>query len=660
MSPRPSSHAWRLAAVIAAVAATACTDPTIDVVFDYRGRTDLAGEVTRVELAVYTLADVDPATVCDDIALGRYRADALDAALETVTRGARARGGAFPPLRLDDVPRLADKQVVVTGYDAGNQIIAGGCAAVGAIEADLEVAIPIAPAILTQVLPSAALLPSLRLGADPPTTIQPIKIFARERLSPDRVMVGVRGLDAYLRVAPRGGADQDCEYLLGPTITPPGAAPDGDLPPDAELFTLVPPAPAPPPPRDLAGVCLPPAGPVEVLIRAPWSEQVHRIPAFVPTISRGATFEPLPSALDPDWVILPIDNGLRAVGLVRPLGGPSHVEIFLGTRGDPPMVRRTGQVAATGVEALGQLAGKVVTRDASGWMVLDLDGGPPRWRQVTPSPGRPATTIVSARRCGGQPAGLLVEDGSSTVVGFALSADETAIEVAQPDSPVDRLARLLNALPGPAPRLLATSCLRVGDAGEDLVLAYEQLNPDGRRVLYLAVAGPKASPLALPVATPFVGPISPLPVVGASPESPDKSLVGAVATPSGYRALSYRLRRDPELRLVPDGVVDHPLPGRPSALVALYMNDDDLADTIAIATFDGQVTLSATIGSDDPDRLLTAMTAVLGEAVAPRLTSVRLFSDDRDDPMMLTRFGVLVSSQQAQPPTTKPMPMPMQ
>jgi outer membrane receptor for monomeric catechols len=89
------------------------------------------------------------------------------------------------------------------------------------------------------------------------------------------------------------------------------------------------------------------------------------------------------------------------------------------------------------------------------------------------------------------------------------------------------------------------------------------------------------------------------------------------------------------------------------------MNDDDHADTIAIATFDGQVTLSATIGSDDPDRLLSAMTALLGEAVAPRLASVRLFidnnRDNRDDPIMLTRFGVAVSSQQADLPMP-PMP----
>lgn len=664
---RPVTQAAVTAAIAAAIAASGCTDPTLAVVFDYGERTDLAAEVTRVEVAVYTLGDVNQETVCRDIALGRYRTEALDAALETVTRGSRPRGGAFPPLRLDDVPRLADKQIVVTGYDARNQIIAGGCAAVGAIEDDVEIAIPIAPAIITQVLPSPALLPSLRLGPNAPAPVQPLKIFARERVSPDNLMVEVPGLDAYLRVAPGQGADEECEYLLGPRVTPPGADPGDGLAPDATLFTLVPPAPAPRPPAELAGSCLDPAGPVEVLIRAPWSEQVHRIPAFVPTVSVNAAFSE-PSVRDPDWVVVPTSNGFRAVGLVRPIVGPARVEAFVGSRGDPPSVRRTDQVAADGIEALGQLAGRVITRDATGWLVLDLDSSPPRWRRGTPAPGRPATTIVNARRCGEYPGGLLVDDGSGTVAGFTLSDDGTEIAAADPNSSsVGRLARLINERPGLEPKLLATACLSVDDNDnnndddndDDLVLAFEQVTPDGRRVLYLALAGPQDTALMQPVATPFVGPISPLPLAGASPESTDRALVGAVSTPSGYRALSYRLRRDPELRLVPDGAVDHPLPGRPSALVALYMNDDDHADTIAIATFDGQVTLSATIGSDDPDRLLSAMTALLGEAVAPRLASVRLFidnnRDNRDDPIMLTRFGVAVSSQQADLPMP-PMP----
>lgn len=634
---------------LAAVAATACADPTIDVVFDYGGRDDLADQITRIELAVYTLRDADPARICNDIALGRYRADALDAALESVTRGSRPADGQFQPLRLDDVPRLTDKQFVATGYDTRNQIIAGGCAAVGAIESDVEIAIPIAPAILTQVIPSSALLPSLRLGPMAPAPVQPLKIFARERLSPDNLMVEVPGLDAYLRVAPRGGADQECEYLLGAPITSPGAAPGFGLAPDPELFTMVPPAPAPPPPAELAGSCLPPAGPVEVLIRAPWSEQVHRIPAFVPTVSVSAAFSEL-SVRDPDWVVLPTSNGFRAVGLVRPLVGPARVEAFVGSRGDPPSVRRTGQLAADGIEALGQLNGMVYTRDATGWLVLDTSGGLPRWELVTPAPGLPATTILSARKCGGRAAGLLVDDGSTPIAAFVAAADARGIASALPESSVGRLARVVNAVPGPKPRLLATACLPVGDDSDDLVLAFEQQSPEGLPILYLAVAGPAGTPLAPPLTTPFVGPISPLPVADASLEVADKSLVGAVATPSGYRALSYRLRREPELRLVPDGVVDHPLPGRPSALVALYMNDDDIADTIAIATFDGKVALSATLGSDTPDRLLSAMTTLVGEAVAPRLTSVQLFSDGRDDPIMMTRFGVLVSSQQAQEP----------
>jgi hypothetical protein len=132
-----------LALMLAAVAAVAaCSDPTLSVTIDlpaaYRSM------VTSISLADYERAGL----TCDAIAYGDESAQALEGALTTqveVSPGASAG--------LTGISRLDHKVLVARGRDAAGDLVVAGCRDLDALDGDVAIDLPTAPAAIVTVDP---------------------------------------------------------------------------------------------------------------------------------------------------------------------------------------------------------------------------------------------------------------------------------------------------------------------------------------------------------------------------------------------------------------------------------------------------------------------------------------------------------------------------
>ena len=574
-----------LAAVIAAVAATACTDPTIDVVFDYDERTDLRQAITRFELAVYQLSPSGAGAICDQIAFGLLANDLLDPALRSVVRAARPAEGEFGRLRLDDVPRLGPKQFVFTGYDARNQIFGGGCAEVGDLDQDTTVTLPIEPTLIMRNVTREPMVETLTL----PTTaeVEP-ELIAFERYSgaPPTTPGSFR---TTLR-------DDEHEASFG-SITPaddPALAADG-----LHVVSGLDVAPT------LGNQ--PPVGPVELTVYGRWADQSVRIAAVVqPWQIGGFALGAEPNLLAPSWTAFETIVGMGtdsdrvvamaalyastttapAVHVFRQVAGQVVMEplgaLPLDARALAAWKRREAEVA------------QLVTLTDTGWVRINLD--PLEVQAVSASSDGPAEQLVAFKPC-------LDGPGEESTIGLIAIARGRAIGVQGPGGLVNaavtsvaaRVQALLDA--GGRVTLLGTSCGKLTpNAQSQTPLLAVRVEDVGRDETYFIAPG-------LPtIKSPFVGPVAVVAI-----EEQGLAVAGAELTSTGAVVTTYRLRLDPSPRFVPNGEISHPLGQPPVALAVRDVTGDTVPDTLALVRRFGRTAVTFTASTDDIGRPLSSI-----------------------------------------------------
>lgn len=591
---------------LAAVAATACADPTLDVVFDYQGRAALRDAITRFELAVYQLSPTDDLapdeTICDRIALGRLSNELLDPALRTVIRASRTTSGEFGPIRLDDIPRLGAKQLVFTGYSAGSVVLGGGCVEVGDVDGDTVATLPIEPTLITRVVTREPMLATLTL----PTTAE-VQIIAREvytREAPADVGAFRVTLRNHNTEAPWGqivlSTDQDesgeaIHRLIGLKELP-----------------------------SLGNAT--PIGPVELSIYSRWADQANRIPAIVMPRRIGAlTLGPEPNLLAPSWSALIIrlvrdDESVLVEGLAGLYASPSTPPrvAFFQENGNGFLPWTTVPVgdarALAGFERDGQR--RIVTLTGTHWAYVNPE--PPALELVAPSTAGPADQLVAFPPCG----------PASPSIGLIAIAGRRALGVQGPhggtNDAITEIAALIQEWLDESAEvtLQGAECgpLATDSAVQSPVLAVRVRAADRDETYFLTPGQPT-------IKSPFVGPV----VVTA--EGP--SVSGAVITPTGVVVTSHRFKLDPAPRFVPDGLA-HPLPAVPIALRVEDYSGDENEDTVAIVPTNEGAAVAMVVSTDQPERPVAAV-VLPPEEVDVNLIDLRVLRNG--DGRQLALFG---------------------
>ncbi|MBL8624597.1 MAG: hypothetical protein JNK64_25030 [Myxococcales bacterium] len=588
-------------AMVGAVTLGACTDPSVDVtlVFPPKGLgavTALADDLQRIDLTVAVLtakpcaAIIDGTVTADELALGRRTTARLD----------RGDDG-FTPVALTDVPRLDPKVFVLTGYDASGAVIAGGCEDVLAIEGDVVVEVQVEPALITRVVPGPLTSPSLRLPLTPAEeALGAVQVIARERRAGgDLVPVGS------LRTTLRGIGGEVTYGAVSPPTTPADQA--------SGLFTIT-------------GLDQPVSavGPIELVVRGAWSDQVNRISAAVPplklqTIMIGPA--DVPNTIAPSWAVMETRDAANQPAVVAAAlfkGAAGTTQLVVIREGADDTLVRQPPVPAPEVRALATfrrdldatLRPSIVARVSTGWVQLAWQTDPPTAMRLTTETTTAADQLLAIPPCGAASIGLLVGTGA-VFTGY----EDLVATAAAATSPIAKLAADLTSLAAGGATLepLGAVCMVTSVGVATPVVAVRQTLA-GRAQIYLT------TPDVAPIATDFVGAVSAMPLdVGAA-------LVAGVRTATGVRVQSYRLKYQDGAapRLVPDGVIDHALPDVPRALAAMLANRDPYVDTLAIETLPGALGLSMTLGARVAGDELSAMTIVDVVGTDQSLRPIRL------------------------------------
>lgn len=589
-------------ALLALGLATACTDPTIEVqlVFPDAGAGSLAEAVERYDLAV-VVANAD-------CAAARY----LELSDEDLRRGTRVFIHDQPvdvPAILTDVPRVDAKLFVVTGYDAAGAVIAGGCADVrDPIEADRRIPIPMEPALITRVVNSEAVTPSLTLpGTDG------FELLARERRRD-----GAPVNQAALRFALRTSVG---DLALVTSSAPPGFRVDTVSEPDGVfairgLDSL---------PLDQLSATTSPAGPAELVIRGAWSDEVNRIPISfdVAPVEAWLDAARAPNRIAPAWTTLPcsgVDNPCTdGAALFQGASGPPHVVAFRARRPAPPETLLTITLvpgpdvpdARTLVAFRRPLRDEslLVTRTTSGWTTLKLTMT--GWVVATGDEVTAAADqLLALPRCGGPSLGLLAVAGTN-VQGYADVTPAVALDT----DPIGRLAAALRGwlASGEQLELLGAACVQARGTAAQPAIAVRRTRADGERVTLLVSAGGDPP---LVVDTDMVG------AVTAAALGDVPTVIATSPEANTLRVRSSRLMLATAApRLVPDGIISHPVPAVPTALTTLDANRDGLDDTAALVPLGAGVGLAMTLGGARVDDALSAThalrTPMRGRRLAP-------------------------------------------
>ncbi len=603
-------------AVVAAVGAAACEDPRVTVVLDFDSADGavLATELERVQVSVYELDQP-----CDDLALGRLSQAELDVSLRARTT-LHSANGRFGSAELSGIPRLGPKLFALVGTN-GNVVQAGGCSEHGDITEDLELPIEVEPALYTRVLPSTLLVPSLILPA-PGETLQ---LVSRQRLL-DGTAAPLESIEVSLRSGTTGTIAEQEPTAYG-TLEVASVA-DG-------LFTL----------GDLTaprGV----VGPMEIVVRGRWSDQVNAISAAVAPPSLAAvdlTNLGGVNQIDPSWVILDGTERLVAVALHEGASGVRRTvlarESVSGDGFDEPTSTTTPALRTLAVfQRAANEAAQIVSRNGTGWVIVGTATGTPVLDQVTAGGATPADEIIGLPPCAERD-GIRMSDGLIVRSGDVVAAfDGLAPAPSTTGVAADLVAHVVElAGAGVSLSLLGAACLPVArtDGGEQIfepVLAVRR-SVEGVETVHLVVAG------AAPLQTAFLGAVTAIPVGAGA------AILAASRAANGMRVVSYRVKYDrgagTPVRIIPDGEIDHPLPGVPRALSALDANGDGEFDTVSLCEFDGVIGLGMTLGSDVAGREISASSvrAVIG--AEQRLVRVAFRGNgDRDEVALVGSNGL--------------------
>lgn len=571
----------------------ACTDPTITIAIDWSRHPALDGKVTELRVTVNTLTDQP----CAALVRGDVGASELALGLETavsVANDHRAHA-------LDRVPRLGPKLFVLEGYDVDHRRIAAGCQDHGDIDADLELAIAAEPVIVTRVLLDPAQTPSLTLprdGTDAPADA--LRFYARELATGHAAYGGTPAFALRTIAHPDDIAAGTAALVDGTTGLFAGALPT-TMP--AEAATAV--------------------GPIELRLRVPWADRVERVPVFVEaavlgsvrTVTAGET-----NARRPDWTFV-VDGGpddVVAAALVEVAGQPRRIAVIAETG---RTLSRVGSIASPVVDDAHALTGfrqpgaaRIVTLAASGWYAID----PTLLALVAiaPGPGTAADELVAMPSCA-MPAvdqGILVRTGARWD-GFTAPGPTPA----GAGQAVGELAQHLRAFVAEHAGATLEDVLCVTIDQTPLVVAIMAVTDDTGYVGRFAVAN-----VGAPMLLPFVGAVT---VAVPGPGLID--IVGPIATDTGVRAVSYRVKQmDGVPALVPDEFVDYPLPSVPTKLIVARANADPFPDVLALVPYQGGITLSVTIGAARLGDELTALTRTGLSGQTPRFVRLPLLEND--------------------------------
>ena len=614
-------------APLALVLAAACTDPTVEVQLVFPAGT-LKRAVATYDLTVVVLTDAD----CED---ARY----LELSAEDIGRGTRDAVRHQPvgvPAQLVSVPRVDPKLFLLTGYDGTGRVIAGGCTEVTEpIEADRPVDILIEPALITRVIDSEAVSPSLDLA-----TTDRFELLARERRRDGdavpqaalrfalRTSVGelwlTAGESGQFAVAPVADADGVFE------VTGLTQLPLDELPGDTR-----------------------PAGPAELVIRGAWSDEVNRIPVSIkvaPTLgwldaSRAA------NQIAPTWTTFDCAESTNApclnlAALYQDAAGPPHVVAFRVQWPTPstPAIERVGGPDLPGAHTLvafGDGDGlRLVTRTSRGWTSLALRGGD--WVVTA---GDETTTaadqLLAVPACGAAAnRGLLAITGA-----IAQGYTDTTPAVADSGTPVGRLATTLQGLltAGEQLELLGAACVQARGAAPQPAIAIRRARAGGELVTLL-VSEPAMAPRVID--TDMVGAVTAA-LLGDVP-----TVIAASPDGNTLRVQSSRLMLATGTpRMVPDGIISHPVPAAPTALATLDANGDGLDDTVALVAVGADLGVAMTLGGARVDDALSA-TARLG--TPPRGQRLAVLGDPGQRQGLVVLSADHLAVYDYAPPTARP------
>ncbi len=611
---RRGMRAITFAVVVGAAAAGACEDPrvAIEVRFPDESLSDgeeaLDEDVDRLEVSVFQFNDYD----CNDLAFGRVSVDVQNESRRGRVVVPRGDSG-FRSADLSGIPRLADSVIAVRGLDASGLMLAGGCTdIVDDIEDDLATTIALERSLIVRVLPSELVAPSLRLPAAPGAMLA---VVASERRHASAV-VPLASLQMSVRTTP---TDHEEPYGTITAPTTPEATSSG-------IFTV-------------SGLVAPEGavGPIELVVRGRWADQVNTVSAMVPAELVGgiSLTEALGDGLNqvaPTWAVFELEsNDDAVVAVARYRGDTGPLQVVVVREINDTLVMR-GAVAAPGVRTLTVLRDgtgpRVVSRTATGWVEVMWNVDPPTLMTRSTETTTAADQLLGLPPCAGPSVGVLGVVGPS-VLGWR-AVDGTAPSGLGDD--VGRLAAAIGALTsdGGTIELLGAACLAVrridGVDTERPVVAVRH-TALGREVTYLV------TPELAPVATPFVGGVSVTPLMRPT-------ILAATVGASGPRVGTFRLRYDdPTLpgalppALVPDGFVDHPLPTAAMAVAAV--RSDEGLDSVALHALPGQLGMSMTRGSASPGHELSAMMVVDVEGDEQHLFRIGFDESSNKDEVMI-------------------------
>lgn len=570
------------AAVVALAAA--CSDPTITVTLDFAGETELKGNVADFDVSVYALAD---AAACDRIALGEYSQEELDVAFRTMTRG-RSEAVA-----LDDVPRLGGKAVVYRGRGGNGRLIAGGCAPLGDVDSDSdgEVVLRIEPTLFTRLVivdpaPTSLALPSTR----------PVALIARKRFS-NGPAAGVT-FDGKPVFSSRLRDDRH-ELEFGAVV--PSSDPQ-ELADGIHYVEGLDQAPA------VAGAPL--VGPLELTVRARWSDAAQQIAAYVPpALHQVVELGSSPNQQAPSWVLFDREldgsnSGTEevAAALYRgPTDSTARLKIFV-EEGDRLIQKADHSVedaVALTVHSLGNgadLTKVIVASTSTGWYYVDPSDPTRLIRGAAPAAGR-ADQLQGLADC--RPTGAAQTNaGMIGLVGATAIATFRVNTVTGPGDLSAMFAEQLQVLldGGGRVTLLGSSCavLEPGENTRETPVVAVRVQRDSFDQVYFLVPG------SAPVLTPFLGAVARL--------GDTASVVGAAQTADGLHATSYRFKVSGETPLfIPDGVVDHPLPAAPIDLSAFDVSGDGRVDAVALVRIFDRLAISMAVATAVPGEIISAL-----------------------------------------------------
>ena len=612
-------------APLALVLAAACTDPTVDVRLVFPAGT-LKSAVATYDLTVVVLTDAD----CED---ARY----LELSAEDIGRGTRDAVRHQPvgvPAQLVSVPRVDPKLFLLTGYDSTGRVIAGGCTEVTEpIEADRPVDIQIDPALITRVIDSEAVSPSLDLA-----TTDRFELLARERRRDGDAVP-----QAALRFALRTGVDELrlTAGASGQFAVAPVADADGVF--EVTGLTQL--------PLDERPGAHRPAGPAELVIRGAWSDEVNRIPISIkvaPTLgwldaSRAA------NQIAPAWTTFPclgvVEPCIAAAALYQGAAEPPRVVAFRVQWPTPstPAIERVGGPDLPGARTLvafGDGDGlRLVTRTSRGWTSLALREG--TWIVTTTD----EVTTAADQLLAVPPCGAAANRGLLAITGaIAQGYTDTTPAVADSGTPVDRLATTLQGLltAGEQLELLGAACVQARGAAPQPAIAIRRVRASGELVTLL-VSEPEMAPRVID--TDVVGAVTAA-LLGGVP-----TVIAASPEGNTLRVQSSRLMLATGTpRMVPDGIISHPVPAAPTALATLDANGDGLDDTVALVPVGADLGVAMTLGGARVDDALSA-TARLGTPTRGQRLAVL---DDPDRQGLVVLGADHLALYDYAPPTTRP------